>query len=110
MYLGPTKGYPQATLHTLSHPFGCPALSSQEVHVWSAELQQPNWVLCRLAESLSTDEHRRTRAYRMEKQQLRFVTAQEILHEIIAGYETLCPKKPSFRYGPRGKPELACHG
>ncbi|SRR6266851_256602 len=91
MYLGPRKDCPEATLHTLAHPFRRPALPSHEVHVWRAELQQPHWALCRLAESLPADEHRRTQAYRMEKQQIRFVAARGILRDGHAWISTQAP-------------------
>jgi 4'-phosphopantetheinyl transferase len=97
-------------MHTPAYPRRHPALCSHEVHVWSADLQQPNWVLSRLAESLSAEEHRRARAYRIERHQRCFIASRGILREIIARYVGTCPEKPSFRYGPMGKPELACQG
>jgi 4'-phosphopantetheinyl transferase len=82
-------------------------LSSEDVHVWSALLDQPMPLFRKLAETLSVDEWMRGKRYYTERDRTRFVVRRGVLRMLLGRYLDVEPHQIQFRYGPYGKPVLA---
>lgn len=80
---------------------------NQEVHVWSAVLDQAPEVLERLALLLSPPEREKAGRFHFVRDARRFIAAHGILRAILGGYLNLGPEEIAFAYGPSGKPFLA---
>lgn len=83
------------------------ALTTDEVHVWRASLDQPESVLRRLRTTLSADEAARAARFHFERDRRRFTVARGVLRAILARYLDLAPEDIQFSYGPQNKPALA---
>ena len=103
---------------TLSPPFSAPAspwaaaperlvLENHEVHVWRAVLDVSGPALQRLRHILAPDERARADRFHFQKDQEHFVVARGALRTILGRYLQRAPELVAFRYGLRGKPELA---
>jgi 4'-phosphopantetheinyl transferase len=91
-------------------PHGLLNLNRDEIHLWRADLDREGMkALPALEWSLSRDELEKARGFRSERDRNRYVVAHGALRTILARYLTTTPGEPVFRYGPKGKPELA-HG
>jgi 4'-phosphopantetheinyl transferase len=76
--------------------------------LWRAELDLEGMkALPALEQSLSADELEKARWFRSERDRNRYVLAHGALRSILARYLKTTPGEPVFRYGPKGKPELA---
>ncbi len=84
-----------------------PPLSNQVIHLWRTPLQASPTLLQQLTTILSSDEQEKAARFRFEKHQRRYTVARAMLRTILGGYLGLPPQELRFRYGPRGKPELA---
>jgi 4'-phosphopantetheinyl transferase len=84
-----------------------PVLTSDDVHVWFASLEQPEDCAARLAETLSPDERLRAARFRLERDRCHFRVARGLLRTILGGYLAVKPERIEFHYGPHGKPSLA---
>jgi len=82
------------------------ALSSDDVHVWCASLEQPVERVHRLAQTLSDDETSRAERFRLERDLRRFIVARGVLRAILGQYLGIEPGRLRFRYGQHGKPSL----
>jgi 4'-phosphopantetheinyl transferase len=83
------------------------ALAGDAVHVWRAELEQPEERVRQLAQTLSQDEQDRAGRFYFERHRRRFIVARAMLRAILGRYLGLDPGQLEFRYGSRGKPYLA---
>ncbi|MCL5995999.1 MAG: 4'-phosphopantetheinyl transferase, partial [Chloroflexi bacterium] len=83
------------------------ALEVGDVHVWRADLDQPDAVLGQLESFLSVDEQARANRFHFERDRGRFVAGRGVLRAIIGTYLDVRPEQVMFRYGQRGKPALA---
>lgn len=83
------------------------ALSSDEVHVWRAALDQPIPHVQSLAQILSGDEQMRAQRFRFERDKRRFTVGRGALRTILGWYLDIEPSRLEFSYGPQGKPFLA---
>lgn len=83
------------------------ALSSGEVHIWRASLDQPAERVQRLGQTLSGDERSRAERFHFERDRLHFIAARGLLRAILGRYSGLEPGQLRFCYGLRGKPALA---
>ncbi|MBN1978022.1 MAG: 4'-phosphopantetheinyl transferase superfamily protein [Anaerolineae bacterium] len=83
------------------------ALSSDDVHVWCASLEQPAERVHRLARTLSADETSRAERFRLERDRRRFVVARGVLRAILGRYLGIDPSQLRFSYGEHGKPGLS---
>ncbi len=96
---------------TLSQPWlpppASPVLSSEDVHVWQATLNQPADIVDRLAATLSNDERQRAERFHFERDRRRFTAGRGILRVILGRYLNLEPDRLRFSYGAQGKPYLA---
>jgi len=80
-------------------------LSSDDIHLFCASLDQPTSRLQHLAETLSADEQ--MRAERFEQDRKHFIIARGLLRTILASYVDIEPSRLQFCYGSYGKPVLA---
>jgi 4'-phosphopantetheinyl transferase len=83
-----------------------PELEPDEVHVWSASLEQDEPTLLRLRAVLDDDERRRADRYMFEKGRRQSVVARGLLRIILGEYLACDPSALRFRYNGYGKPEL----
>lgn len=81
-------------------------LSSVEVHVWRALLDQPAHVLHGLSATLAEDERDRAARFHFEKDRVRFIVARGALRSILGRYLRVPPGRVQFNYSPYGKPAL----
>ena len=81
-------------------------LSSDDVHVWRATLDQPAEYVRQLAQSLSEDERLRAERFYFERDRSRFIVGRGLLRFILSRYLEIAANKLQFCYSSRGKPEL----
>ena len=89
------------------HPPPDLALSRDDVHIWRASLEQPVEYVCRLAQTLSSDEMVRAERFHFERDRRRFIVGRGVLRAILGQYLGTDPSQVKFSYGQRGKPRLA---
>lgn len=82
-------------------------LSSDDVHVWCASLDQSASSLRRLAQTLSADEQVRAGRFYFERDRKHFIAGRGLLRTILGRYLRIEAERLQFCYGPRGKPTLA---
>lgn len=82
-------------------------LSSDEVHVWCASLDQSASQVQQLATTLSADEQLRADRFRFEQHRQHFIIGRGVLRAILGRYMDIEPSQVQFCYGPHGKPALA---
>lgn len=82
------------------------SLSSDEVHVWRAFLEQEESHINELARTLSENELLKAKSFYFQKDQRRFVVTHGILRKILGWYLNIEPKRLKFSYGRHGKPTL----
>jgi len=82
-------------------------LSSGEVHVWRADLEQPLALQRACLGLLDQDERARAGRFHFEKHRRRFVLGRGFLRVLLGRYLGLAPDQVRFVYGPYGKPALA---
>jgi len=82
------------------------ALSSNDVHVWRASLDQLALRFQRLAQTLSADEQLRAERFYFEQDRRRFVVSRGLLRTILGCYLGIEPSRLQFCYGSRDKPAL----
>ena len=83
------------------------SLSSGEVHVWRAHLEQPQEVQDELLRTLDLDERERAARFHFEKHRRRFILGRGFLRLLLGRYLKIAPEEVRFAYGPYGKPSLA---
>jgi 4'-phosphopantetheinyl transferase len=82
-------------------------LSSAEVHVWRAALDQVTTSVEHLQRSLSADERQRAARFYFPRDRRRFTVARGVLRDILGRYLKLPPSALGFGYSAYGKPSLA---
>ena len=82
------------------------SLSSGEVHVWRAALEQPPEVQESFLCTLDADEQTRAGRFHFEKHRRRFIVGRGVLRLLLGRYLDLRPEDVRFAYGPYGKPAL----
>ena len=93
-----------------NHPPDNLILSSQDVHVWRAELEQPTAWVEKLSQTLSEDEQIRARRFYYERDRKHFIVGRGLLRTLLSRYVGIAPDQLQFCYSPRGKPSLAATG
>jgi len=83
------------------------ALSSTDLCVWSAALEQPAEVVRRLHGLLAADERARADRFHFDHDRRRFIVAHGVLRSILGGYLKIAPDRVTFDYGAQGKPGLS---
>lgn len=81
-------------------------LSPNEVHVWRASLQVPDFVLDKYSQLLSDDELSRKKRFHFERDRWRYSFGRGVLRFILGKYLVADPKDVDFSYGDYGKPFL----
>jgi len=82
-------------------------LLPNEVHVWRASLQVPDFVLDKYSQLLSDDELSRKERFQFERDRRRYSFGRGVLRFILGKYLGVDPKDVGFSYGDYGKPYLA---
>jgi 4'-phosphopantetheinyl transferase len=82
------------------------ALSTSDIHIWCASLDQPSVRMYRLERTLAADEHERAARLHFERDRRRFVAARGLLRTLLGAYMGIPPHDIRFEYGPHGKPML----
>jgi len=82
-------------------------LTHGEVHVWRVDLNRSVPALPALLATLAPHELAKGVRHRFERDRNRYVLAHGALRSIVARYVDASPRDLRFRYGLRGKPELA---
>ena len=83
-----------------------PALGTQEIHVWSANLDEFSHALSEFSSVLSIEERTKAQRYKFPKDHDRFVIQRGLLRHLLSRYLPVSPAEHKFTRGPRGKPEL----
>lgn len=81
-------------------------LPAGEVHLWSAQLEQPEDLLRQFAGVLSEDEHRRAARFRFGSLRNHYIAGRGTLRLLLARYLRIDPASFSLSYQSHGKPEL----
>jgi 4'-phosphopantetheinyl transferase len=81
-------------------------LTSDEVHVWRIELNQPDDVVQRLYTLLSPDEQAKANRFRFEKDRRAYTVGRGALRILLGRYLQVSPQEIRFVYGEHGKPKL----
>jgi len=81
-------------------------VTSSDVHVWRAVLDQPAARVQHLAQTLCADERIRAERFYFEQHRQRFIVARGLLRTILGYYLGIAPDQLQFCYGSRGKPAL----
>jgi 4'-phosphopantetheinyl transferase len=82
-------------------------LSSDDVHIWKIDLNQPESQLQLFRESLSSDEISRAERFYFPEHRQRFIAGRGSLRAILGRYLGVEPAQVEFEYQQRGKPVLA---
>ncbi len=83
------------------------SLSSDDIQVWCAIIDQPLSRIQQLAKLLAADEIARAESFYFEQHRNRFIVARGLLRKILGYYLDIEPSLVQFCYGHRGKPALA---
>ena len=87
-------------------PGEIPKASTNQVHVWKVELNQPPGVVLALRQSLAPDELARAKRFRWNRDRRRFIVGRAALRDIVSRYLSAEPSRIRLIYGDRGKPRL----
>lgn len=78
-----------------------------EVQLWLADLDRPPARLARLAASLDPAERERAARFRFDVHRDRFTAGRGLLRRLLGRLLGMPPEEVGFRYGRKGKPDLA---
>lgn len=81
-------------------------LNDQDIHVWTASLEQPDTVRQHLSMAMSQDEWQRANRFYREQDRRHFMVCRGLLRTILGHYANIPAARIEFRYGAQGKPEL----
>jgi 4'-phosphopantetheinyl transferase len=84
-----------------------PDLGPAAVHVWRVALDAAPDAIARLGTTLSPDERARAERFHFDLHRHRYIAGRAMLRQLLGLYSGAAPADISFRYGSRGKPELA---
>ncbi len=82
------------------------ALAGGEIHVYCADLDQPESRIHQLQSLLARDEQQRADRFRFEPDKNRFIVCRGILRIILSNYLGIEAGSVEFEYGVHGKPAL----
>lgn len=83
-----------------------PTLTSSEVHLWLASLEQPAELVSSFLATLTPDEQARAARFVFEKDRRHFTVARGILRALLGQYLQTPASEIRFTYNAYGKPEL----
>lgn len=75
--------------------------------MWRASLKLPGPEVQALHHSLTKEELERADRFHFQRHRAHFIVARGLLRTILSRYLKIEPRRLRFRYGPKGKPELA---
>ena len=81
-------------------------LEGNTVDIWTANLDLSSYEMCRLEDTLSSDERERAAKFHFAGGRGRFIASRGILRDILARYLGRSASALRFSYGPFGKPAL----
>lgn len=81
-------------------------MQPNEIHLWTTFLSASAKEFSCLYETLSSDERRRSAAFRFERHRTFFAIGRGLLRSILGWYLRRPAKDIVFKYGPKGKPAL----
>jgi len=81
-----------------------------DVHVWLLELDQPEWLMSRLRQTLDARERKRASAFVFPIDSARYTAAHGLQREVLASYLGIPPAAVTYQYGQYGKPYLGARG
>jgi 4'-phosphopantetheinyl transferase len=81
-------------------------LSSDDVHVWCAPLEQPLQGMAKFFSLLSPDEVARSERFYFERDRSHFIVGRGLLRMLLGRYLQMEPGRVEFSYGQYGKPAL----
>lgn len=81
-------------------------LSSNDVHLWRAKLDQSDECIKQLAQMLSEEEQRKTERFHSDKDRKRFIVTRGVLRTILSRYLDVEPNRLRLGYRSHGKPYL----
>lgn len=82
-------------------------LAGNEVHVWRAGLDVPDWQIQQFEKFLSNDEETKASRFRFSRDRRHYIAGRGLLRTILGGYTHMAPQALQFVYKTHGKPELA---
>src|SRR5215207_2879590 len=82
-------------------------LSSEEAHIWRADLKFNECFQSSYLKLLSSDEKNRAQKFRFAKDSRNFIAARGILRSLIGKYLEINPVEITFQYSEFGKPCIA---
>ena len=82
-------------------------LSSDNIHIWCANLDLSIHEIEMFCQTLSADEKNRAQRFHFEEHRQFFIASRGILRAILSRYSGIDPHQIQFNYGSRGKPEIA---
>lgn len=88
-------------------PAGSPQLASNEVHCWSANLDDSPETSTRFYTTLTCDERNRSARFRFERDRQRFIAARGVVRDILGHYLRTDPGDITFAHNAFGKPDLS---
>jgi 4'-phosphopantetheinyl transferase len=91
-----TSGFPPAP--------GKIGLPSADVHVWLLDLDQPDWLIGRLWETLDGQERARAARFVFSTDRAHYTAAHGLVRHVLAGYLGIPPADVIYGYGRHGKP------
>jgi len=92
---------------TWSEPPESLSLATGEVHVWRAELDQPDHLLQKFRDTLEEHELDRASRFHFEKHRRHFIASRGWLRQLLSQYLDTKPGAFRFAYGAFGKPSLS---
>ena len=81
-------------------------LSSNDVHLWRANLDQSDECVKQIAQMLSEEEQRKTERFHLDKDRKRFIVTRGVLRTILSRYLDVEPNRLRLGYCSLGKPYL----
>jgi len=82
-------------------------LVANEVHIWRIDRTSTVDAVRRYRSLLSADEAQRADRFHFARDRSRFTVGRAALRQILGSYLNLPAQELHFRYGPKGKPDLA---
>jgi len=81
-------------------------LSSNDVHLWRAKLDQSDECVKQLTQMLSVEEQRKSERFHFDKDTKYFIVTRGVLRTILSRYLRVEPNRLQFGYRSNGKPYL----
>jgi 4'-phosphopantetheinyl transferase len=84
-----------------------PVLRTDDIHLWLTNVDRGNWPLDELQRVLSDEERTRSKKFRFEVDQNRYIVRHAVLRQLTGQYLEKAPSEIEFNLNSFGKPEMA---